>query len=146
MPQKFFGVNGDIQSVGEFIRLYLSRNERWSSPLFLVGESYGTTRASGLAGYLFEKGIAFNGIVLVSSVMNFQTIRFADGNDLPFIMIFPSYAATAWYHKRLSPEMQSKTSETVFCEEAENFRVRRIRDRDVKAERLTAQRKRKSFE
>ncbi len=134
--QKFFGVQGDIQSVGEFIRLYLSRNERWSSPLFLVGESYGTTRASGLAGYLFEKGIAFNGIALVSSVMNFQTIRFADGNDLPLIMIFPSYAATAWYHKRLSPEMQSKLLKQVL-EEAETFASGEYATAMLKAERLT---------
>ena len=134
--QKFFGVNGDIQSVGEFIRLYLSRNKRWSSPLFLVGESYGTTRASGLAGYLFEKGIAFNGIMLVSSVMNFQTIRFADGNDLPLILIFPSYAATAWYHKKLSPEMQSKSLKQVL-EEAETFASGEYATAMLKAERLT---------
>ncbi|HEV8593012.1 MAG TPA: hypothetical protein VGQ55_12985, partial [Pyrinomonadaceae bacterium] len=100
---KFFGLRGDIESVGEFIRLYLSRNERWSSPLFLVGESYGTTRASGLSDYLFEHGIGLNGILLISTVMNFQTIRFADNNDLPLITILPSYATTAWYHKRLSP-------------------------------------------
>ena len=92
---------GDIQSVGEFIRLYLTRNERWASPLFLVGESYGTTRAAGLSGYLVEKGIAFNGIMLVSSILNFQTARFAKGNDLPYVLFLPTYTATAWYHKRL---------------------------------------------
>lgn len=110
---KFFGVSGDISSVGEFIRMYLGRSERWSSPLFLVGESYGTTRASGLSNYLFEKGIALNGISLISTVMNFQTIRFAANNDLPLILILPSYATTAWYHKRLSPAMQSKPVEQV---------------------------------
>ena len=83
LASKFFGVNGDIESVGEFIRMYLGRNERWSSPLFLVGESYGTTRAAGLSNHLFEHGIGLNGILLVSTVMNFQTIRFADNNDLP---------------------------------------------------------------
>jgi carboxypeptidase C (cathepsin A) len=110
---KFFGLRGDIESVGEFIRLFLSRNERWSSPLFLVGESYGTTRASGLSDFLFEHGIGLNGILLISTVMNFQTIRFADNNDLPLITILPSYATTAWYHKRLSPEMQAKSVEQV---------------------------------
>ncbi len=106
---RFFGINGDIESVGEFIRLYLGRNDRWMSPLFLVGESYGTTRASGLSNWLFDHGIALNGITLVSTVMNFQTIRFADNNDMPLIFYFPSYATTAWYHKRLSPAMQSKS-------------------------------------
>ncbi len=120
LGSKFFGVNGDIESVGEFIRLYLGRYERWSSPLFLVGESYGTTRAAGLSNHLFEKGIGLNGILLVSTVMNFQTIRFADNNDLPLVLILPSYAATAWYHKRLSPQMQAKSVEQI-AEEARNF-------------------------
>jgi carboxypeptidase C (cathepsin A) len=105
LASKFFGVNGDIESVGEFIRLYLGRNERWMSPLFLVGESYGTTRASGLSNWLFNHGIALNGISLISTVMNFQTILFADNNDLPLVLILPSYATTAWYHKKLPPAM-----------------------------------------
>lgn len=117
---KFFGVNGDIQSVGEFIRMYLSRNERWLSPLYLVGESYGTTRASGLSNFLFEHGVGLNGILLISTVMNFQTIRFADNNDLPLVLILPSYATTAWYHKRLSPQMQAKSVAQV-AEEARKF-------------------------
>lgn len=120
LASKFFGVNGDIDSVGEFIRMYLGRNERWSSPLFLVGESYGTTRASGLSNHLFEHGIGLNGILLISTVMNFQTIRFADNNDLPLVLILPSYATTAWYHKRLSQPMQAKTVEQV-AQEARQF-------------------------
>jgi carboxypeptidase C (cathepsin A) len=104
---RFFGLRGDIESVGEFIRLYLTRYERWSSPLFLVGESYGTTRASGLSGYLIDHGIAFNGIILVSTVMNFETLSFAQGNDLPYILYLPTYTATAWYHKKLPPDLQS---------------------------------------
>ena len=120
LASKFFGVNGDIESVGEFIRMYLGRNERWSSPLFLVGESYGTTRAAGLSNHLFERGIGLNGILLVSTVLNFQTIRFADNNDIPLVLILPSYAATAWYHKRLSPAMQSKSVEQV-AQEARSF-------------------------
>jgi carboxypeptidase C (cathepsin A) len=120
LASKFFGVNGDIDSVGEFIRMYLGRNERWSSPLFLVGESYGTTRASGLSNWLFDHGIGLNGILLVSAVMNFQTIRFADNNDLPLVLILPSYAVTAWYHKRLSSAMQAKTVEQV-AHEARQF-------------------------
>lgn len=109
LASKFFGVNGDIESIGEFIRLYLGRNERWMSPLYLVGESYGTTRASGLSNWLFDHGIALNGIALVSAVMNFQTLSFADTNDLPLVLILPSYTATAWYHKRLAPQLQSQS-------------------------------------
>jgi carboxypeptidase C (cathepsin A) len=122
LASKFFGVNGDIESVGQFIRMYLTRNERWMSPLFLVGESYGTTRASGLSNYLFDHGIGLNGIILISTVMNFQTIRFANNNDLPLVLILPSYATTAWYHKRLSPSMQSKTVADV-AQEARSFAV-----------------------
>src|SRR6266853_2153401 len=73
LASRFFGLQGDIESVGEFIRMYLTRYERWTSPLFLAGESYGTTRASALSGYLIGRGIAFNGIVLISTIMNFET-------------------------------------------------------------------------
>jgi carboxypeptidase C (cathepsin A) len=106
LTAKFHGLRGDIESVGEFIRMYLSRNSRWSSPLFLVGESYGTTRAAGLSDHLVDRGIALNGIVLVSTVLNFQTIRFGTGNDLPFVLYLPSYTATAWYHKKLPDDLQ----------------------------------------
>ena len=116
LAAKFFGLQGDLASVGEFIRMYLTRYGRWSSPLFLVGESYGTTRASGLAGYLIDRGVAFNGIILVSTVMNFQTLLFAQGNDLPYILILPSYAATAWYHKRLPADLQQQDLRKVLSE------------------------------
>ncbi len=106
LGKKFWGLRGDLESVGEFIRLYLSRYERWSSPLFMVGESYGTTRAAGLAGYLIERGVAFNGIMLVSSILNFQTAEFEKGNDLPYVLFLPSYTATAWYHKQLPADLQ----------------------------------------
>lgn len=113
LGKKFWGLKGDIESVGEFIRLYLTRYERWSSPLFLVGESYGTTRAAGLAGHLIDKGIAFNGIVLVSSILNFQTAVARKGNDLPHVLYLPSFTATAWYHKRLAPELQEDLRRTL---------------------------------
>ncbi|MBI1334887.1 MAG: peptidase S10 [Armatimonadetes bacterium] len=98
--KKFWSLEGDIESIGEFIRLYLTRNNRWGSKLHLVGESYGTTRAAGLSGHLIEKGIAFNSIVLVSSILNFQTARFNKGNDLPYQVFLPTYTATAWFHKK----------------------------------------------
>jgi carboxypeptidase C (cathepsin A) len=116
LSKKFLGVRGDIESVGEFIRLYLSRAQRWSSPLFLVGESYGTFRAAGLAGHLIEQGIAFSGIVLVSSILNMQTARFDDGNDLPYALFLPSYAAIAWYHQRLPADLQAMELEDALAE------------------------------
>jgi carboxypeptidase C (cathepsin A) len=120
LGKKFWGLQGDLDSVGEFIRLYLTRYERWGSPLFLVGESYGTTRAAGLAGHLVERGIAFNGIVLVSSILNFQTARFVKGNDTPFPLFLPTYTATAWYHKKLPADLLAKPVKAVL-EEARAF-------------------------
>jgi carboxypeptidase C (cathepsin A) len=105
---KFASRTGDIESVGEFIRMYLTRSNRWLSPLFLVGESYGTTRAAGLAGYLIDRGIAFNGIALVSTILNFQAVRFGAGNDLPYPLILPTYTATAWYHQKLRADLQKR--------------------------------------
>ncbi len=103
----FHGFKKDIESMGDFIRLYTTRYRRWGSPKFLIGESYGTTRAAGLAGYLQERhGMYLNGIMLVSSILNFQTARFTPGNDLPYILFLPTYTATAWYHRRLATKLQ----------------------------------------
>ena len=104
LTKKFASVLGDIDSVGRFIRLYLTQYERWSSPLFLVGESYGTFRAAGLSEYLIDHGIALNGIIMISSILNLQTISFDNGNDLPYVLFLPSYTATAWYHKKLASQ------------------------------------------
>lgn len=113
-PSQFHGVTEDVKSVGEFIRLYTTRFNRWSSPKFLAGESYGTTRAAGLAGYLQDQhGMYFNGVILVSSILNFQTARFNQGNDLPFILFLPTYTATAWFHKKLPPDLQSNLEDTL---------------------------------
>ncbi len=112
--KQFHGVEEDIKSVAEFIRLYLSRYNRWESPKFIAGESYGTTRAAGLAGYLHDHYFVYvNGIVLISSVLNFQSIDFSAGNDLPYLLFLPSYTATAWYHKKLSPDLQTNFSKTM---------------------------------
>lgn len=119
LGKKFWSLRGDIESVGEFIRLYLGRYERWGSPLYLVGESYGTTRAAGLAGHLIEKGVAFNGILLVSSILNFQTARFARGNDLPYVLFLPTYTATAFYHGKLPGDYQKDLRRTL--DEVEQF-------------------------
>jgi len=101
-PREWHGFKKDIQSVGDFIRLYTTRYGRWLSPKFLIGESYGTTRAAGLSGYLQERhGLYLNGIMLISAVLDFTTIEFNVNNDLPYILFLPAYAATAWYHRML---------------------------------------------
>ncbi len=104
-PAQFHSVQGDLDSVADFIRLYLTRFDRWGAPKFLAGESYGTTRAAGLSQTLLQRGIYLNGITLLSSVLNFETINFAVGNDLPYIMFLPTYTATAWYHKKLPADL-----------------------------------------
>jgi len=116
LDRKFCGFQGDIESVGEFIRLYLTRYRRWASPLFLAGESYGTTRAAGLAGHLVDRGITFNGIVLISTVLDFGAIRFMPANDLPFQLFVPTYAATAWYHRRLPAKLQERSLSDLVAE------------------------------
>ena len=118
--KQFHGVQEDLNSVGEFIRLYATRNGRWGSPKYLAGESYGTTRAAALASHLQSRlGMRLNGVLLVSSILNFATARFDEGNDLPYPLFFPSYTATAWYHKKLEPALQADLKKTLA--EAEAF-------------------------
>jgi len=99
--KQFYDMKADIESVGDFIRLYLTRAQRWSSPVYLCGESYGTTRAVGLLDYMNSKyGITPSGIVLISPVLDFSTISYQQSNDLSMMLALPSYAAAAWYHKK----------------------------------------------
>lgn len=108
-PKQFHGVKEDLASVADFIRLYTSRNARWASPKFVIGESYGTTRAAALSDYLQERyGFYVNGIILVSSILDFSTARFSPGNDRPYPLYLPTYTAAAWYHKKLPADLQAK--------------------------------------
>ena len=95
----FWGVDEDAKALAQFISQYVSRNGRWSSPKYLIGESYGTTRSAVLGNRLERDGISLNGIVLISSVLDFETLLFAPGHDLSYELYLPSYAATAAYHK-----------------------------------------------
>ncbi|PRX49942.1 carboxypeptidase C (cathepsin A) [Prauserella shujinwangii] len=98
-PKNYHGFTPDIESVGEVIRLWTSRNERWLSPKFVAGESYGTLRAAALAAHLQERrGLFLNGLLLISSVLDMGTIVFHEGNDLPYSLYVPTYAAIAHYH------------------------------------------------
>ena len=122
-PQQFHGVTPDVESVADFIRLYTTRNKRWSSPKFLAGESYGTTRAAGLSGYLQQRyGMYLNGIVLISAILNFETAEFDTGNDLPYTLYLPTYTAIAWYHKKLPSDLQSGDVQKA-VEESRKFAV-----------------------
>jgi carboxypeptidase C (cathepsin A)/subtilisin family serine protease len=103
--KKFWGVQGDIEAFSEFIRLYITRNERWGSPLYIIGESYGTMRAAGIAGYLAEKGISFNGITLLSTVLNYETLEDTASNDQPYIFLIPSFTMIAGYHNKLPADL-----------------------------------------
>lgn len=117
--KEFHGLKRDVESVGDFIRLYATRYARWLSPKFLIGESYGTTRAAALSGYLQDRhGLYLNGIMLVSSILNFGTADFHIGNDLPHILFLPTFTATAWYHKRLDEELQKDLRTTLNLAEA----------------------------
>lgn len=102
---EYHSVTGDINSVADFIRLWITKNDRWLSPKYLAGESYGTTRAAGVANRLQSRSIDLNGIVLVSAVLSFQTLRFDEGNDLPYQLYLPTYTALAHYHKKLHPDL-----------------------------------------
>ncbi len=120
-PRQFHGFKEDLASVGDFIRVYTSRNTRWASPKFIIGESYGTTRAAGLSDYLQDHyGFYVNGIILVSSILDFSTARFAPGNDRPYPLFLPTYTAAAWYHKKLPQDLQNKPL-TDALKESENF-------------------------
>jgi carboxypeptidase C (cathepsin A) len=117
-PQKgvdvdqFHGYTQDVASVGDFIRLYVTDNDRWSSPKFIAGERYGTTRVFGLAGYLQSTyGMYLNGSTLISSVLNFQLIDFGHGNEMTYIFFLPTYANTASYHHKLSADLESLSPE-----------------------------------
>jgi len=110
--KKFWGMKGDIEAFGEFIRLYITRNERWSSPLYLLGESYGTTRAAGVSGYLADKGISFNGIILLSTVLAFETLEFNKTNDLAYPLILPTYTMIAAYHHKLPQDLAQNMEKT----------------------------------
>ena len=98
----FWGIDQDIKSISNFVKQYITLNNRWNSPKFLLGESYGTMRSAGVANYLQDNlGIVMNGLVLVSSVLDLRTLTFQQYDDLPYILHLPSYAATAWYHNKI---------------------------------------------
>lgn len=115
--KQFHSVEGDAESFAEFIRLFLTHFHRWQSPKYLMGESYGTIRAISLANYLHDVSfIEMNGIILVSMCLDFQAYDFGNGNDLPYVLNLPTYAACAWYHKKLPEHLQKKPLNDLLAE------------------------------
>ncbi|MFQ5702704.1 MAG: S10 family peptidase [Gemmatimonadales bacterium] len=119
--KEFWGVSEDARSLTQFIQRYISQHKRWNSPKYLLGESYGTMRSAVLAGTLQRANIDLNGIVLVSAVLDLQTLIFSPNDDLPYVVNLPTYAATAWYLDALPgtrpPELKP------FLKEVEEFAV-----------------------
>jgi carboxypeptidase C (cathepsin A) len=112
--KQFHGVEEDIKSVGDFIRLYITKNNRWLSPKYICGESYGTTRAAGLSQYLQDNCSMFlQGVVLISGVLHYQNHWFTPGNDFPPVLFLPAYTATAWYHRKLPEKYQKDLHSTL---------------------------------
>src|SRR5216683_2822519 len=130
----FWGVDQDVKSLAQFVSTYVSRNSRWNSPKFLIGESYGTFRSAALSNHLqSHDGLYFNGIVLISSVLNLGTISFNPGEDMPYIFYLPSYAATAWYHKVLKDRPDNLKP---FLEEARKYAQSDYADALMKGSKL----------
>src|SRR6184192_1890911 len=115
----FYGIDEDVEAFAQFIVTYVSRNDRWNSPKFLIGESYGTFRSAALGNYLQSRdSVHLNGIVLISSVLDLSSLTFTPGDDRPYIFYLPSYAAVAWYHKVLKDRPADVVS---FIEEARKY-------------------------
>lgn len=141
--QQFHGYDEDVASVGQFIHDYTTRFGRWGSPKFLLGESYGGIRAAGLSGRLQSRyRMYLNGIVLVSGVVDFQTLSTRGGNDIAYSLFLPSYAATAWYHNALSESLQEMSVAEV-VEKAEQFAEQTYMPALIAGDRLSVE-KRKS--
>ncbi|WP_229740836.1 S10 family peptidase [Silvibacterium dinghuense] len=104
----FRGVDQDLQAFDKFIQRYITVNQRWNSPKYLFGESYGTTRSAGLAGLLQEDGVSLNGVILLSSILNYN-VR-GPGFDAVYVGNLPSYAAIAWYHNKLAHKPADMTA------------------------------------
>ena len=118
--RSFYGVQGDLQGFTDGIKEFITREKRWGSPKFVVGESYGGMRVAGLSYTLLQAGIAVNGIVSISGVMNEATLDNGRFNDLPYTSFLPSQAAVAWYHKKLAPKYEAMPVDS-FCDMVDKF-------------------------
>jgi len=135
----FWGIDSDVKSFSQFINIYVTRNNRWNSPKFLIGESYGTFRSAALSNYLQSSdGMYLNGIVLISTVLDLGTLSFNPGDDMPYIFYLPSYAATAAYHKLLEDRPADLNA---FLNEVRQFASTEYASALMKGSKLTEQEK-----
>lgn len=134
--KEFWGLREDAQSIAEFIRIYLTTHGRWNSPKYVAGESYGTTRAAQLVNELQSTftGVALNGVILISAILDFHTAEFAMGNSLPYVSFLPTYAATAWYHDAVEDKPASVAE---FVDEAREFALNEYSVALLKGSRLS---------
>lgn len=132
----FWGLNEDAKSVAKFIQIYVTKNKRWNSPKYVGGESYGTTRTAALVKELQQgyNSMALNGLILVSSILDFQTTDGASANDDPYVSFLPTFAAVAWYHGKV--DKQGRTLES-FVEEARKFAINDYSVALLKGNRMT---------
>ncbi len=112
-PGDFHGVDGDIESVGDFIRRWISEHDRWGSPKYILGESYGGIRVAGLSSHLQSRyGMSLNGIVLLSSLLDFATLQPSQGNDLAYQVFLPSLTGVAHYHGKIQGDRDALIRES----------------------------------
>jgi carboxypeptidase C (cathepsin A) len=131
----FWGVDQDIRSIGLFIEQFIIRSEKFNAPKYLLGESYGTFRNAGLVKYLQDKGIAMNGVIMVSAVFELQHLLFGPGDDVSYLIHFPTYAATAWYHNKVKNKGKDLES---FLKDVRNFTENEYAPALLKGDQLTA--------
>lgn len=145
-PKCFYGVDEDVKLLAEFIRTYVTQFGRWDSLKYLAGESYGTTRAVGIASELYEKQrMSVNGLILLSTVLDFGTVSFAGRADLAEVLILPSYTAAAWYYKKLAPELQALPLEEALVK-AEGYAKGRYAQALMEGDGISVERKKEVAE
>jgi carboxypeptidase C (cathepsin A) len=140
--EEFFGVDADADSIAQFITQWLTDQQRWASPRYLGGESYGTTRSVAVAGKMHSglSGVAFNGLALISVILDFHTSRFEKGNILPDVSYLPSYAVTALYHGRVKP---APADQAAFLDEVRRFAIEEYAPALMAGNRLAPERRQK---
>lgn len=134
----FWGVDQDIRSTSLFIMQFLKEHNRLNSPKYILGESYGTFRNAGVMNYLLDKGYALNGVIMVSAVFDLRTLFFAPNEDLPYIVYFPTVAATSWYHGKVGDKGADLPS---FVQKVREFTENEYAPALFKGNRITASEK-----
>jgi carboxypeptidase C (cathepsin A) len=136
-PKSFWGVTADAKSVAEFIRIWLRENGRWNAPKFLGGESYGTTRSAAVVRELegTYNDVALNGVLLISTILDFGAQAEVPGNEMTYVVNMPSMAATAWYHKALAEQPPALEP---FLQQARDFAIGEYASALLKGSKLPA--------